>query len=111
MALRGLWPCTFREIVQEAVAASVPAESETVEDPPIAVAVPVHVPTQACLASPRSIPEEDCRVKATPVKTQAPKFGLEIVKESEVVAFNAMLAAPNAWAMLGGLEGAGYGEA
>ena len=94
-------PVTFTVNVQLLLAATLAAESETLPDPATAVAVPPQV-----LASPfgvaTTIPAGSESVNATPVSPTVFAVGFVIVNVSEVDAFNAMLAAPNAFAIEGG---------
>ncbi len=93
-------PCTFTETVQEALPARVPADKLMLPDPATAVAVPPHV-----LFRPDGVattrPAGKLSVKAIPFSVTA-VLGFWIVKVSDVVPFNGMLAAPNALVIDGG---------
>jgi hypothetical protein len=101
---------TFTERTQEEFAATVAAASETLPDPATAVATPPQV-----LAKPfgvaTTIPEGSESVNATPVKPTVFATGFVIVNVSEVEAFNAMLAAPNTFAIEGGATTATLADA
>ena len=94
-------PCTLTETVQLALAAKVPAERLMLPEPATAVAVPPHV-----LFRPDGVattkPAGRLSVKAIPVRARL-VLGFWIVKVSDVVPFNGMLAAPNALAIDGGV--------
>src|SRR5579859_5088589 len=102
-----LWPpvtpTTFTENVQEPPAAIVPPERLTTEKPETVPVVMVPVPHDPVrpfgFATAR--PAGSVSPKPTPVSATV-AFGLVMVKVSVVVAFRLMLAAPNAFAMLGG---------
>ena len=94
-------PCTLTETVQLALAARVPAERLMLPDPAVAVAVPPQVLFRA-LGVATTRPAGRLSVKAIPVKARL-VLGFWIVKVSEVVPFNGMLAAPNALAIDGGV--------
>ena len=93
-------PCTFTETVHEALPARVPADKLMLPDPATAVAVPPHV-----LFRPDGVattrPAGKLSVKAIPFSVTA-VLGFWIVKVSDVVPFNGMVAAPNALAIDGG---------
>ena len=94
-------PVTFTETVQEALAARVPPERLTLEDPTTAVAVPPQVLFNAFgVAITR--PAGRLSVKAMPVSAM-PVFGFVMLKVSEVEPFNGMLAAPKALVIVGGV--------
>jgi hypothetical protein len=98
-----LAPTTFTENVQEPPAAIVPPERLTTEKPetvPVVIVPAPHDPVKPFgFATAR--PAGSVSPKPTPVSATV-AFGLVIVKLSAVVAFRLMLAAPNAFAMLGG---------
>src|SRR5215471_14638951 len=93
-------PVTFRLIVHDAFAARAPPLRVMEEEPAAAVAVPPHE-----LVRPLGV--ETCKpagklsVNAIPL-SPSDVFGLLMLKVSEVLAFNRMLAAPNALVMVGG---------
>lgn len=94
-------PVTFRPMVHEALAASVPPERLMDPEPAAAVVVPPQV-----LESPFGVatfrPAGSRSVKAIPVSPRV-VFGLVIVKVNEVLAFKRMLVAPKAFVMVGAL--------
>jgi len=94
-------PVTLIANVHALFTAILTPEIETLPDPATAVAVPPQV-----LAAPfgvaTTIPVGSVSVNATPVKPTVFPAGFVIVNVSEVDAFNAMLAAPNAFAIEGG---------
>lgn len=93
-------PCTFTETVQDAFAASVPADRLTLDEPAVAVAVPPHVLFSAFgVATTR--PAGRLSVNAIPFNV-TPVLGFVMVKVSEVVPFSGMLAAPNTFVIDGG---------
>jgi hypothetical protein len=98
-----LAPTTFTENVQEPPPAIVPPERLTTEKPetvPVVIVPAPHDPVKPFgFATAR--PAGSVSPKPTPVSATV-AFGLVIVKLSAVVAFRLMLAAPNAFAMLGG---------
>src|SRR6185369_4921071 len=100
---------TFTETVQEALAASVPAERLILPEPATAVAVPPHV-----LFRPDGVattrPAGRLSVKAIPVSARL-VLGFWIVKVSEVVPFSGMLAAPNTLVIEGGVATVKLAEA
>jgi len=92
-------PVTFTDNVHDALAANVPAERLTVEDPATAVAVPPQVLFNAFgVATTR--PAGKLSVNATPVSPAG--FGFVMLKVSEVVPFSGMLAAPKNLVIVGG---------
>ena len=94
-------PVTLSETVHVPEAASVPADKETAEDPGRATALPEQLLTK--LFDVETIkPPGRVSVKARPVNA-TPEFGFVTVKVSEVVVVTGMEAAPNAWAIIGGL--------
>jgi hypothetical protein len=94
-------PCTFTETVQLAFLISVAPLKDTDEDPSTALAVPPHVLFRL-LGVVTTSPAGRLSVKATPFRV---RFWLVLVRVnvSEVVPFSGMVAAPNAFAMVGGL--------
>ena len=92
-------PVTFTENVQEPAAAMVPPERLTDEADVVMVPVPQDPVRPLGLGTAR--PAGRVSVKATPVSATV-ALGLVMVKLSVVVAFNGILAAPNAFAMEGG---------
>src|SRR6201999_685962 len=94
-------PCTLTETVQEPLEGSVPAERLTLPDPAVAVAVPPQV-LLIPLGVATTNPAGKLSVNASPVSARL-VFGFVMLKVSEVVPFNGMLAAPNALVMLGGV--------
>ena len=98
-------PVTLTEKVQEALAANVSPVRLTEPDPPVAVMLP---PTQV-LVSPGDAdtarPASKGSLKAIPL-SDAPVFGLAMVKLSVVFPPTAILAAPNDLPMVGGFNGA-----
>jgi hypothetical protein len=94
-------PVTFTVNVQLLFAGTLAAEMETLPVPATAVATPPQV-----LATPfgvaTTIPAGSASVNATPVKPTVFAAGFVTVNVNEVDAFNAMLAAPNAFAIAGG---------
>ena len=101
---------TFTERTQEELAATVAPVSETVPDPAAAITAPPHV-----LAKPfgvaTTIPAGSASVNATPVSPTVFATGFVIVNVNEVDAFNAMLAAPNTFAIEGGASTVTLAEA
>ena len=93
-------PCTFNETAQLALTAMVPADKLAEEDPATAVAVPPQVLVKL-LGVATTNPAGRLSVKATPLSNTF-VFGFEMLKVSEVAPFNGMLAAPNAFAIVGG---------
>ncbi len=94
-------PLTFRLIVHDAFAARVPPVKLIEPDPAAAVTVPLQVLAKSA----RRCNLEPCRqrvIKATPV-SPSDVFGLLRVKVSEVFAPTRMLAAPNAFVIVGGV--------
>jgi hypothetical protein len=95
-------PVTFKLNVQELLTAIVPAASETLPDPAVAVTVPVpHVPVNP-LGVAITSPEGRESLNATPVSGIVLAVGLVMVKLSEVDALSAIPAAPNVFTMVGG---------
>jgi hypothetical protein len=98
-----LVPTTFTENVQEPPAAIVPPERLTTEKPETVPVVMVPAPHDP--VSPFGVatvrPAGNVSPNPTPVNATV-AFGLVMVKLSVVVPFRLMLAAPNAFAMLGG---------
>jgi len=86
--------------VQEALAASVPAERVTLEEPAAAVAVPPHVLVRFGVEATTS-PAGKLSVKAMPLSATL-VFGFEMLNVSDVVPFSGIVAAPNALAIEGG---------
>src|SRR6478609_1681184 len=94
-------PVTFRLMVQEPFAASVPPERLMEPDPAAAVVVPPQVlerPFGVATARPAGRVSEN----ATPVSARL-VFGLLMLKVNDVLAFSRMLAAPNALVIVGGV--------
>jgi len=93
-------PVTFTVKLQEALAASVPLDKLTLAEP----ATPVAVPPQV-LANPFGVattsPAGNVSVKPIPV-SDTDAFGLLILIVNDVLPFNAIVAAPNAFAIVGG---------
>src|ERR1051326_1961883 len=95
-------PVTFTENVQEPLAAIVPPLRLIVFVPCVAVIVPApHVPVSP-FGVETTRPAGSVSLKATPVNATV-VFGLLMVKLSEVEPFSGMLAAPNAFAIVGGV--------
>src|SRR5262249_15310474 len=96
-------PTTFTENVQEPPAAIVPPERLTTEFPETVPVVMVPAPQEPVRPFGFGMFRPAGRVspKATPVNATV-AFGLVMVKLSVVVPFRLMLAAPKAFAMLGG---------
>jgi hypothetical protein len=88
-------------IVQELPTAAVPPVSETVAEPEVAVATPAHVFTKLFGVA-TTIPTGNVSTNATPVSAEAFAPGFVIVKVSDVVPFNGIVAAPKAFAIVGG---------
>src|SRR5689334_16531509 len=102
-----LWPpvvpTTFTEKVQEPPAAIVPPERLTTEKPetvPVVIVPAPHDPVRP-FGFATAKPAGSVSPNPTPVSATV-AFGLVMVKVSVVVPFKLMLAAPNAFAMLGG---------
>ena len=93
-------PCTFTDTVQLALAASVPPDRLTEPDPLTAVAVPPQLLLRFDGVA-TTKPAGRLSVNAMPVSVIV--FGLVMLKASEVVPFNGIVAAPNPLLMLGGL--------
>src|SRR6478752_2002395 len=102
-------PFTFSVMLQLAFAARVPPVRLTEPDPAAAVTVPLQV-----VLSPFGVettrPAGSASLKATPVSAVA-VFGLLMEKLSDVLAFSRMLAAPNAFVMVGGVATVRFAEA
>src|ERR1035441_9637171 len=92
-------PVTLTDTVQLALAASVPADRLTEEEPATAVGVPPQVLFKFGVAATTN-PAGNASVNATPVRPIM--FEFCTVKVSDVVPFNGMLAVPNALLMPGG---------
>ena len=92
-------PVTLTDTVQLALAASVPADRLTEEEPATAVGVPPQVLFKFGVAATTN-PAGSVSVNATPVRPIV--FGFCTVKVSDVVPFSGMLVAPNASLMIGG---------
>jgi len=94
-------PVTFKLMVHEAFAASVPPVRLIEPDPATAVAVPVQV-----VANPLGLATcstaGSVSLNAMPVSARV-VFGLLMLKVSEVLAFSRMLAAPKALVIVGGV--------
>src|SRR5215471_2051742 len=84
-------PVTFTETAQEPLAAIVPAERLTLDDPAAAVAVPPHVLLRLGVAA-TTRPAGRLSVNATPVAGEA--FGFEMAKLKVVVPFSGTVVAP-----------------
>ena len=94
-------PVTLTENVQEALAAIVPPLRLITFVPAVAVIVPApHVPVRP-FGVETTRPAGSVSLKPTPVSATV-VFGLVMVKLSEVEPFSGMLAAPKAFAMVGG---------
>jgi len=94
-------PVTFTEKVQEALAARVPPERLMTPLPAVAVIVPApQVPVRP-FGVEITRPAGSVSLKATPLNATV-VLGFVIVKLSEVEPFSGMLAAPNAFAIVGG---------
>ena len=78
-------PFTLSEMVQEALAASVPLERVTEPEPAAAVTVPLQVVLRP-LGVATTRPAGSASLKLTPVRPRV-VFGLLILKVSEVLAF------------------------
>jgi hypothetical protein len=92
---------TFNDTVQEPLAATEPPERLAEPAPATAVAVPPQLLLRLFGVA-TTIPAGKLSVKATPVSA-IPVFGLVMVRVSEVVPFNGIVAAPKALAIDGGL--------
>lgn len=88
------------ETVQLALAASVPAERLTLDEPAVAVAVPPHVLLRLGVEA-MTNPAGKLSVNAMPLSATF-VFGLVMLNVSDVVPFTGMLAAPKVLAMAGG---------
>src|SRR5215469_5119830 len=94
-------PVTFTETVQDAPGARLPPDKDTEDDALIAVAVPPQLLVRlAGVATTR--PAGRLSVNATPFNVKLVLL-LEIVSVRVVVPFSGMLAAPNAFVILGAL--------
>ncbi len=93
--------CTFNDTVHEPLAASVPFARLAEPAPVTAVAVPPHVLLRLEVGATAN-PAGNVSVNASPVSVTL-LFGFDTVKVSEVVPFSGMLAAPNAFVIVGGL--------
>src|SRR6266566_2782177 len=93
-------PVTLNEIVHEPLAASVPAERLIEPDPAVAVVVPLHVLLRL-LGFATTSPAGKLSVNATPLRLVV--FGLLMVNVRLVLAFSGIEAAPNAFAIVGGV--------
>ena len=94
-------PWTLTETVQDVLAVTLAPESDTLDDPPTAVAVPPQVLVRlAGVATTR--PAVRLSVNATPFSVKF-VLGLLMVNVRLVAPFSGMLAAPNALAMVGAL--------
>src|ERR1700722_6636478 len=94
-------PVTFTASVQDAPAARVAPESPTLLDPDAAVTVPppqLPVRPSGVLTT---CPAGRLSVKPIPLRDR-PVFGFDRLKVRVVLPFNATLAAPNAFAIVGG---------
>src|SRR5258706_3027424 len=95
-------PVTFTLKVHDVLIAKVPADKLTDPEPATAVAVPPQV-----LVSPFGVattkPAGRLSVKATPVSGMVLIAGLVMVKVSDVEPFSGIVAAPNAFTMVGGV--------
>ena len=85
--------------MQEALAASVPAERLTLDEPAVAVAVPPHVLLRFGVDATTN-PAGRLSVKAIPFSVTL-VFGLVMLNVSDVVPFSGMLRAPNVLVMVG----------
>ena len=85
--------------MQEALAASVPADRLTLDEPAVAVAVPPHVLLRFGVEATTN-PAGKLSVNAMPLSATL-VFGLLTLNVSEVVPFNGMLTAPNALVIVG----------
>jgi hypothetical protein len=93
-------PTTLSDSVQFVEAAMLPPDSETTPVPDVAVTVPPQVfETPLGVATAR--PPGSVSVKPTPVRPAA--FGLAIKNVSDVVPFRGIDAAPNDFAIVGGV--------
>lgn len=101
-------PVTFTETRHEPLAAIVPAERLTVDDPAAAVAVPPQVLLRFGVAATTS-PAGRLSIKATPLAVEL--FGLEMAKLKLVVPFTGMVAAPNDLVIERGLATLRFAEA
>jgi len=95
-------PVTFAETVHEVLGASVLPESATTLDPAVAVAIPPQVLVRAFGVAMIN-PAGRLSVNAIPVSGIVFAAGLVIVNVRLVEPFNGMLAAPNAFTIVGGV--------
>jgi len=95
-------PVTLTENVQEAFAAMDPPARLITFVPAVAVMVPAPQEPVRPLGVEMIRPAGSVSLKATPVSATV-AFGFVIVKLSEVEPFSGMLAAPNAFAIVGGV--------
>jgi hypothetical protein len=98
-------PVTFTLRVHDALCATVPPERLITPVPAVAVTVPLQVFATPGVAATTSVPVVfgSVSLNATPVRSPAAvAFGLAIVKVTVVVPFSGMLAAPNAFEIVGG---------
>lgn len=101
-------PVTLTETAHEPLAATVPPDRLTVDEPAAAVAVPLQVLFRLGVAATTS-PAGKLSLNATPLAGEV--FGLEIAKLSVVVPFSGMVAAPNVLVMDTGLATLKFAEA
>jgi len=101
-------PCTFRETVQDALAASVPPDKLADPAPATAVAVPPHVLLKL-LGVATTSPAGRLSVNASPVSV-TPVFGFEMLSVRDVVPFKGIVAAPNDLVIAGGLATVRFAE-
>jgi hypothetical protein len=96
-------PVTLTVSVQEVFLVTVAPERLITPVPAVAVTVPPQVFTTPGVAETTSVPvvEGSVSLKATPLRSTV-AFGLLMVKVRVVVPFSGTLAAPNAFAMVGG---------
>jgi hypothetical protein len=94
-------PVTFTEKLQDAFAARVPPARVIVFVPAVAVTVPAPQEPLKPFGVEMTSPEGNASVNPMPVRADV-RFGLVIVKVSEVEPFSGMLAAPNALVVAGG---------
>ena len=94
-------PVTFTEKVQEAFAAMVPPDKLITPVPAVAVMVPAPQEPVRPFGVEITKPAGRVSLKATPVSATV-ALGFVMVKLSDVEPFSGMLAAPNAFAIVGG---------
>src|SRR5262249_42406630 len=94
-------PVTFTENVQDALAAMVPPDKLITFVPAVAVMVPAPQDPVSPFGVEITRPAGSVSLKATPVSATV-RFGLVMVKLSEVDPFSGIVAAPNALAIVGG---------